>query len=266
MNDLIAAFNEYFEVISADTPELLHEVFKLRYQALCIERTFPNFDASNFPEQLEADEFDKQAVHCLLRHRSSDRFVGTLRLVLCNPLDPERPFPLEEYTQIRPGLLNVTRPYRRQSAEISRLVILNRFPHRQNDSRRKKDISSGGARTALKPRRRFPHPVLGLMVGLMRMCHEQNIIHWYAAMDAPLNRLLSLYGLQLYPVGLEIEHHGPRRPYFIKLSKVLNRMYVHHREVWELLTDYGKVWPAALEKRAQPRPVDASRILLRETA
>ena len=32
MNDLVAAFNEYFEVIDANSPELLRDVFRVRYQ------------------------------------------------------------------------------------------------------------------------------------------------------------------------------------------------------------------------------------------
>ena len=38
MNDIVAAFNEYFEVIDARSPELLQDVFRLRYQVYCIEQ------------------------------------------------------------------------------------------------------------------------------------------------------------------------------------------------------------------------------------
>lgn len=253
MNDLVAAFNEYFEVISADTPQLMQKVFQLRYQALCIERQFPNFEASNFPEKLETDEYDKRAVHCLLRHRPSGSYVGALRLILADPQDLQQPFPLEGYTQFDTKLIDITKVPRQYSAEISRLVILNRFPHRQDGNRRRYNIEVDIGKRGPKPRRRFPHPVLGLMVGLIRMCAENDIIYWYAAMDPALNKLLSLYGLHLDPIGPLTEHHGLRRPYSIDLIKVLNRMYIHHRLVWELLTGYGRFWPPALERRAVPR-------------
>ncbi len=41
MNDVVAAFNEYFEIIHVDSPELLRDVFRLRYQVLCIEQRAP---------------------------------------------------------------------------------------------------------------------------------------------------------------------------------------------------------------------------------
>ena len=43
MNDMVAAFNEYFEVVDAYSPELLREVFHLRYQVYCIEQRAPGF-------------------------------------------------------------------------------------------------------------------------------------------------------------------------------------------------------------------------------
>ncbi len=35
MNEVILAFNKYFRVVLADSAQLLHEVFRLRYQVYC---------------------------------------------------------------------------------------------------------------------------------------------------------------------------------------------------------------------------------------
>ena len=35
--DLLAHFMRYFEIVRADTPALLEEVFRLRYQVYCVE-------------------------------------------------------------------------------------------------------------------------------------------------------------------------------------------------------------------------------------
>src|SRR5512134_3593348 len=81
-NDVVAAFNEYFEVINADSPELLRDVFHLRYQVYCIEQRAPGFEASKYPDEMESDEYDAHSSHILLRHRPSGEFVGTARLIL----------------------------------------------------------------------------------------------------------------------------------------------------------------------------------------
>ena len=71
MNDVVAAFHEYFEIIDANSPELLREVFRLRYQVLCVEQRAPGFEPSNYPDGLESDQYDRHSSHILLRHRPS---------------------------------------------------------------------------------------------------------------------------------------------------------------------------------------------------
>ncbi len=96
-------------------------------------------------------------------------------------------------------------------------------------------------------RRRFPHPMLGLAVGVFQLCAKNNIYHWFSAMNPALNRLLSFYGMQLNPIGPLVNYHGFRRPYYVCLIDVLERMYANHREIWELVTDNGEIWPVNLE-------------------
>jgi N-acyl amino acid synthase of PEP-CTERM/exosortase system len=71
-------------------------------------------------------------------------------------------------------------------------------------------------------------------------------------MEPALNRLLGLYGLQLDPVGPITDHHGLRRPYYVDLVKMLDRMYKDHNQFWELVTDYGKVRPMPSERVPDP--------------
>lgn len=262
MNDLVAAFNEYFEVISADSPQLLEEVFRLRYQVLCIEQRLPGFIASDYMDGLEKDDEDHRSVYILLRHRPSKTYVGTARLLLADPTNLQRPFPVERQAVLDSTLIDATKLSRRHTAEISRFAILSRFPHpngeRRRGTRRERQFNKVELdidKREPKPRRRFPHPFLALAVGVIRMCAENNIVHWLSVMDPALNRLLSLYGLHLDPVGPLTEYHGLRRPYFIDLARIFDRTYNHYRDVWELVTDYGKFWPVALERRTKPRDV-----------
>ena len=93
--DLLAHFMRYFEILRADTPGLLEEVFRLRYQVYCVEGTVPGFAPSHFADALERDAYDARSVHCLLLHRSTGIFAGTVRLVCADPARLDTPFPLE---------------------------------------------------------------------------------------------------------------------------------------------------------------------------
>jgi N-acyl amino acid synthase of PEP-CTERM/exosortase system len=248
MNDVVAAFNEYFEIIHVDSPELLRDVFRLRYQVLCIEQRAPGFEASNYPLGLESDDYDRHSSHILLRHRLSGEFVGTARLILPDPLNPEKLFPTEQHTRFDPALLDGNKLPRQNTGEISRLFVVRRFKQRRGELPHAcKNETDSGIPIPIK-RRRFPHPVLALAVGIISMSIEHNITHWFSVMEPALNRLLSLYGLQLDPVGPITDHHGLRRPYYVDLTKMLDRMYENHNEFWELVTNYGRVTPIRQEQ------------------
>lgn len=242
MNDTVAAFNEYFEVIRANTPELLREVFGLRYQVLCIEQRLPGFDALRYPDEYECDSYDDHSSHVLLLHRPSGGFVGTARLILPDPDHPQKFFPLELHTQLDPLLFDICTLPRQHTAEVSRLLIMRSFRQRREDDGKVESNTIAGESRIKKPRR-FPHPMLALAVGLISMSAEHDITHWISIMDPALNRLLGHYGLQHDPIGPIAEHHGPRRPYHLDLPSMLDRMYVNNRHIWELLTDYGRVGP-----------------------
>ena len=56
MNDSYQGFQSFFEIVIADTPELLEAVYRIRYQVLCVQNSFPDMNAADYPNQLEKDE------------------------------------------------------------------------------------------------------------------------------------------------------------------------------------------------------------------
>lgn len=240
-NDVVAAFNEYFEVINADSPELLRDVFHLRYQVYCIEQRAPGFEASKYPDEMESDEYDAHSSHILLRHRPSGEFVGTARLILQDPLNPEGLFPTEKHMQIDPSLIDMSRLTRQSIGEISRLVVVRQFARRHDEMLQAFRSEVNVEKWTPSKQRRFPHPILALVVGIIRMSSKNNITHCISVMEPSLNRLLTHFGLQFEPIGPLVNHHGRRRPYYIDLMRLLDRMLINHKEFWELMTDYGKV-------------------------
>lgn len=125
MSSLISAFNETFEVVSADTPALQEETFRLRYQVYSQELKLPGFEAWRYPNGLESDAYDARSAHALLRHRPSGQAIGVARLVLADPDNPAAPFPVEEFaaSQFDPDLAHPDRLPRKTTGEISRLIF-----------------------------------------------------------------------------------------------------------------------------------------------
>lgn len=239
-NDMLSAFDEYFEVVIADTPELLEQAFRLRYTVLCIEERLPGFEAARYPDGLETDDYDRHSHHILLKHRSSGDFIGGARLIFPDPSNPGKPLPVEQYTQIDPALIDISKLPRQHIAEISRFILVGKYSRRREERRRSESSTVGGKRDPGN-RRRFPHPMLAITVGIIRMGARQGITHLFSVMEPALNRLLGLYGLNLDPVGPLIDYHGPRRPYYVDLTKVVERAYANNRPIWELVTDQGRI-------------------------
>lgn len=244
MNDITAAFHEYFEVIIADTPALLKNVFNLRYRVLCVDNKYPDIDASSYPDELESDEYDSRSLHLLLRHKPSNTFIGTTRLILSNSSDTDQRFPVELHTQFYPAYANMNLQ-RQHTAEVSRFATLRDFFRRKDDFHFV--IGKSSKQSDESGRRRFPHPMLGLAIGIIQICAKYDMYYLFSAMDPALNRLFGFYGMQFEPIGPLVNYHGLRRPYYACLINALERMYKNYPDIWELVTDNGRVWPANLE-------------------
>jgi N-acyl amino acid synthase of PEP-CTERM/exosortase system len=245
MADLITAFNESFEVVPADSPELLREVFHLRYQVYSEEGIIPDFESWKYPDGLETDEFDHRYIHCLCRHRPSGQIAGTVRLVLADPEDPLAPFPIEHHVgqSFDPARVNPQALPRRQVGEISRLMLTQRFRSRQGEV----GVPDGVAQSLTFPepedRRRFPHSILGLFVAIGRMTTEHGLTHLYAAMEPRLARLLRRFGIYFPSISPVVEYHGLRQCFLVVAAQVMDRIRRERPEVWELLTDRGRLRP-----------------------
>jgi len=146
-----------------------------------------------------------------------------------------------------PTLIDTSKLPRNHTGEISRLVVVRRFSRRKDELVHALENGLHVEKWTPTIQRRFPHPMLALAVGIIRMSVEHNVTHWFSVMEPPLNRLLGLYGLHLDPIGPLIDHHGLRRPYYVDLVRMLDRMHRNHKQFWELVTDHGKIRPAALE-------------------
>lgn len=248
---LIDIFYDYFEVIPANTPELLEAAYHLRYQVFCVETGFE--DINQFPAKVEMDEFDKYSIHSLLKHQSTGHFAGTVRLILPQP-DTEKCFPVHRITH-HPLFFDKKEFPPDKVAEVSRFAISKEFRKRRGEldspsAASEYDETSPDERrvishitSGLEERRVIPHITLGLIAGLVRMSAENGIQHWFCVVERPLLRLLSRYGLYLVPCGSIVEYHGKRQPCYAHLDQFLETARKERPDVWELLTLEGKICP-----------------------
>lgn len=248
MSDLVSAFNKYFEIVPVNSPDLQQEFFHLRYQVYSEELRLSGFESWRFPDGFETDEYDQpnRSASSLLRHRPTGSLVGGIRLVFCDPDNPSKPFPIEAHIghYFDPALIDPAQLPRRTTAEITRLMLAKQFRSRGRERLYAHGMDSSSFQERPDNRREFPHPVLGLFVALVHLSSCYGITHWYAMMELALDRHLRRYAAHLKPIGSPVDYCGVRRPHFDTADHVLTQMFRKHRDIWDLVTDHGKVWPA----------------------
>jgi N-acyl amino acid synthase of PEP-CTERM/exosortase system len=81
------------------------------------------------------------------------------------------------------------------------------------------------------------------------MSAKFGITHWYAVMEPTLNRLLQRFNADLKPIGPAVDYYGIRQPCFDTVDDMLARAFQKNRDIWDLVTDEGKIWPVPQEEQ-----------------
>ncbi|MCA1853308.1 MAG: PEP-CTERM/exosortase system-associated acyltransferase [Beggiatoa sp.] len=246
--DLLTHFMRHFEILRADTPALLEEAFRLRYQVYCQEGCLPGFDPLDYPDGLERDiyDYENRSVHCLLRHRATGSNAGTVRLVLADPVQPDALFPIEVAAgeQIDRNYLRKHCAARGTIGECSRFLLARQFRARAGEARWADGVAEVIDLGQAQDERRAPtHPVLGLLKAGMIMSWERQVCYWYTGMEPRLDRRLRQFAFALQPISPAIDYHGPCRAHWGYLPDVLAHTRERRSEVWRLLTGDGEIWP-----------------------
>lgn len=243
MSNLVEAFNHTFEIITANTPKLIDIAYHLRYQVYCLEN--PYEDAYGYADGRENDEYDHRSVHALVKHRPSGQYVGVVRLILPDIEDPSKPFPLEVHSD---RLIEKARRdgkyLKRQSlAEISRFCVSKEFRQRIAQAPDNYGVNGGKAGGHGYHRNMLSHVIIGLFAGVLRMSVEHRISHCLAVMEPSLLRLLGRCGVFFDPIGSLVDHRGLRQPAMASAKKIVEGIYAHRPEIWEIITDNGRLFP-----------------------
>lgn len=244
--DLIAAFNEYFELVHADTEELRKQVFLLRYQVYVLETGFESEDdcicvdvAGKGRVCWEEDEFDVRSDHYLVRHRRTGVYAATARLILPDPQDLHAPYPIETHCLLDQPATNPT--VRAHLGEISRFAVSKVFKRRIGETGTLAGVAENVEVYFEDDERRvLPHLSLGLFAAVMHMAHDHGITHCYAVMEPALLRLLGRFGVIFHRIGADVDYHGNRTPCLGTMDEALPNIYKVSPAVWELITNRGE--------------------------
>ena len=73
------------------------------------------------------------------------------------------------------------------------------------------------------------------------MSKKNDIHYWYAIMEPSLLRLLRQLGVEFEYLGGLVNYFGMRQPCFADIKRLIALMKENRRDVWDLITDKGRV-------------------------
>lgn len=221
-NISLASFGNYFNIVPAFSDRLKNEVYRLRYQAFCIENE--TFNAKDYPDGREVDQHDPRSAHYLIQYLRTGRYVATTRLILPDHENLDRLFPLEEHSEIdEPGIVQSLD--RRNVGEISRFCISKTF---------KNEIEGDGF--SAEERRLFHYISVVLMACVLRAAYDSGVQHIYVTSEPAWFRFVAALGISYVKIGPLAENHGKRYPAVINIADMLTSVAIKNPEVYLLFT------------------------------
>ena len=191
-------------------------VYELRFQTYCQELGF--LKADDFPDGREVDEFDNTASH-FCEFDAAGCISGYVRLVRENTSGQ---FPFEHYCGAVHNHIN--KPRIGKAAEISRLIL------RQELRKRRGNPANCDAATVLEEIAAQRQPAQSALVlpklyrQMFQFSLANGIDHWFAAMERPLARSLTMMGYPFRQVTAVADYHGPVATYLIDLAELQARL------------------------------------------
>ncbi|WP_166259966.1 PEP-CTERM/exosortase system-associated acyltransferase [Marinobacter salicampi] len=244
--DVSTIFNSVFNVQLATSPEVINEVYEVRYQVYCIDRPFE--DPNCFADKREHDSYDPRSAHALIRHRITGDSVAAVRLVMTGDNPENADFPMEGHCVPHMDLdaqSAIAEAPREKIAEISRMAVSREFRRRLNEDKSVSGISDSAYYSdSENGKRAMPYISLGLFAAILQMSVKHGITHWMAVMEPAQLRLLKRFGVEFDHVGPVIEYHGRRRPAFTEAASLIEGIRLRRPDVWSLITADGKYLPA----------------------
>ncbi len=231
----IASFSEgyrkFFEVVPATTDQLKWHSYHLRHEVYARELGWESTRA----DEIETDRYDRHAVHCLMRAVATHRFVGCARLILSDPDNPDAPLPFETNCakQLDVGIIDPARVDRSRIAEISRLAVVGQYRRRPGEAGHAFTIND---EFGIAPRIRLPYLTLGLYLALIAQARWHKIETVFLLAEPALARSIGHLGIEIRPIGAQVEHHGQRIPAMMDVEAAVTGMAPYIRPFFDTIS------------------------------
>lgn len=225
-------FNQFFQIKFADTKLLREEAFKIRYGVYCDELGWEPENAL----QMETDDCDDYAYHCLLEHKRTGVYAGCVRLVIPPVQLPDLALPFEKNClhSARKEILDSTKLTRGSFGEISRLAVLTSFRRRKREKKAPFIINAVNSGTIYteEEHRHFPNIAMGLYIAAVALADICNHVGSFVMMEPKLNRRLKRFGLPFEQIGDEIDYHGMRAMFFLSRNNFCSQLKPELKELY----------------------------------
>ncbi len=206
-------FDRHYEVILADNAAGRSVHYHIRYLVYCMETGFE--DETQFPDGMERDSWDNNAVHFIVRARATGEWIAAMRLILPR----QGQLPVEHLCQLDASALPAATPS--QLGEISRLCIVDHARRRLHDHAALQGIAD---LTPSPNTFREPEIMLGLLRAAAAYSRSHGICYWYYMTTTALARMINRLNIMLKPVGPGVQHRGERYPYLADLAESEQRI------------------------------------------
>ena len=220
---MLELFNKYFEIIEATTEELKQEHYKIRYQVY-IEELKMGFDHNN---NMEMDKYDNRSIHFLVRHKSTNQYVATCRLIY--PTSSQNYLPIATYGKYPiDSLINIPVIDNQHTVvELSRTAV----PKTVIQFRKSLSPEEREASTYL---------FMSLIAGITRWCIQNNVETVCGFIDPILVRKMKMIGFNLDIIGESVDVYGLRTPTMSNIPASLENIKQKNYEYWRFFTNETK--------------------------
>ncbi len=222
-------FQSLFEVVPALDSALRDAAYRIRHSVYCEDLGWE----SRRPDGRETDEFDAGALHVLIRHLPSQRYIACVRLILGAA---QRALPFEGVCAgLAPGAIPSQPPGRLHIAEVSRLAIIREFRRRRGEHNSPAPALDENLLGAPVPR--FPHVLAGLYLGVIAAAALHDLDRLFVLTEPRLARHLDQLGLRILQIGPPVDHRGPRVPSMIEVNSLAAALRPGIRELYDHILD-----------------------------
>ncbi len=212
---LVEKFDKYFELDLAKTEELKRESYKIRHEVFSNELNWTPMSE----DKLETDSFDAYSFSLLLKHKPSDLYAGTIRLVIPPNDKPNSQVPFEKYFSdvLLSNVIDHDALPRNSIAEISRLSVPDDFRRRLDENHKPFILNEFNTEMLWSHEsRNLPVIAISLILSSIALANLNNVSHTFISMEPRFKKRLAVIGINLTQCSSEIHHNGALAVFYLE--------------------------------------------------